>query len=151
MRGVCFQAVHSADLAQAYRLAVLDPEARGAYNVAAEAPLDLRTIARRLKALPIPVPAGLARAAAAVTWRARLQPTPPGWLDLAVQSPLMDTTRIRTELGWNPERTALEALDDLLEGLRDAAGENTPPLAAGDDAPGRAHEVRTGVGARPGL
>ncbi|MDQ3630259.1 MAG: NAD-dependent epimerase/dehydratase family protein [Actinomycetota bacterium] len=151
VRGVCFQAVHSADLAQAYRLAVLNPEARGAYNVAAEAPLDLRTIARRLKALPIPVPAGLARALAAVTWRARLQPTPPGWLDLAVHSPLMDTTRIREELGWNPARTAVQALDDLLDGLRDAAGENTPPLAAGDEAPGRAQEVRTGVGARPGL
>lgn len=151
VRGVCFQAVHSADLAQAYRLAVLNPEARGAYNVAAEAPLDLRTIARRLKALPIPVPARLARAAAAVTWRARLQPTPPGWLDLALQSPLMDATRIRDELGWVPERTAVQALDDLLEGFRDAAGEHTPPLAAGEDAPGRAQEVRTGLGARPGL
>ncbi len=151
VRGVCFQAVHSTDLAQAYRLAVLNPEARGAYNVAAEAPLDLRTIARRLKALPIPVPARLARAAAAVTWRARLQPTPPGWLDLALQSPLMDVTRIREELGWSPERTATQALDDLLQGLRDAAGEGTPPLAAGEDAPGRAQEVRTGLGARPGV
>jgi len=151
VRGVCFQAVHSADLAQAYRLAVLHPDARGAYNVAADPPLDLRTIARRLKALPVPVPARLARAVAVATWRARLQPTPPGWLDLALQAPLMDISRIRDELGWSPERTAVQALDDVLEGLRDAAGEDTPPLAAGDDAPGRAHEVKTGVGSRAGL
>ena len=151
VRGVCFQAVHAADLAQAYRLAVLHPEARGAYNVAADPPLDLRTIARTLKALPIPVPAGLARAVAAITWRARLQPTPPGWLDLGLRAPLMDTTRIRDELGWVPARTAVQALEDLLEGLRDAAGDDTPPLAAGEDAPGRAQEIRTGLGARPGL
>jgi len=151
VRGVCIQAVHSVDLAQAYRLAVLRPDARGAYNVAADPPLDLRIIARRLKALPVPVPAALARAVAAATWRLRLQPTPPGWLDLALQTPLMDTSRIRRELGWSPARTALQAFDDVLEGLQDAAGEDTPPLAAGDDAPGRAHEVKTGVGSRAGL
>ena len=151
VRGVCFQAIHSADLARAYRLAVLHPDARGAYNVAADPPLDLRMIARRLKALPVPVPARIARAVAAATWRARLQPTPPGWLDLAIQTPLMDTSRIRDELGWSPERTAVQAFDDVLEGLQDAAGEDTPPLAAGDDAPGRAQEVSTGVGSRTGL
>jgi len=151
VRGVCFQAVHSADVAQAYRLAVLNPEARGAYNVAADPPLHLRRIARRLKALPIPVPARVARAAAALSWRARLQPTPPGWLDLGLQAPLMDSSRIREELGWSPQHTALQALDDVLEGLQDARGEDTPPLAAGEDAPGRAQEVRTGLGARPGL
>lgn len=150
VRGVRFQAVHSADLAQAYRLAVLRPDARGAYNVAADPPLDLRTIARRLKAIPVPVPARLARAAAAATWRARLQPTPPGWLDLGLDAPLMDTSRIRDELGWSPERTAMQAFDDLLEGLQHAAGEDTPPLAPGD-ALGRAHEVGTAVGSRAGL
>ena len=150
VRGVCFQAVHAADLAQAYRLAVLDPEARGPYNVAADPPLDLRRIARRLKALPVPVPAAVARAAAAITWRARLQPTPPGWLDLGLHGPLMDTSRVRDELGWAPRYSAVAALDELLGGLRDAAGDDTPPLAAGEDAPGRAQELRTGLGARTG-
>jgi nucleoside-diphosphate-sugar epimerase len=151
VRGVCFQAVHAADLAQAYKLAVLRPEARGPYNVAAEGPLDLRAIARSLKALPVPVPTAVARGVAALTWRARLQPTPPSWLDLGVQLPLMDTTRIREELGWAPRRTAGDALDELLEGLRDGAGDATPPLAAGDDAPGRGQEIATGLGARSGV
>ncbi len=151
VKGVCFQAVHAADLAQAYRLAVMDPGARGAYNVAAEEPLDLRSIARALKALPVPVPTRVARGIAALTWRARLQPTPPGWLDLGVHLPLMDTSRIREELGWQPSRTAQEALEELLDGLHDAAGDATPPLAAGKDGPGRAQEVRTGLGARAGL
>ena len=151
VQGVCFQAVHAADLAVAYRLALTTPHARGAYNVAADPPLDLRRIARALKALPVPVPAGLARAVAAATWRARLQPTPPGWLDLGLHAPLMDTSRIRDELGWRPARTAVEALEDLLDGLHDGAGDATAPLAAGDEAPGRAQEVATGLGARTGL
>ena len=147
VQGVAFQAVHADDLAQAYRRAALDPAAHGAYNVAAEAPLDMKIIARLLGARTFPVPAGLARAAAAFTYDLRLHPTPPGWLDLAVQSPFMDTTRIREELGWTPRRTAVEALRDLLDGLHDGAGDQTPPLAAGQDAPGRLHEVATGVGA----
>lgn len=146
VKGVGFQVVHADDLAKAYRLAVLDPDARGAYNVAADTPLDLPAIARQLRARTIPVPAGLARAAARLSYELRLQPTPPGWLDLGVHAPFMDTSRIREELGWAPERTGEEALRDLLEGLHDGAGDRTPPLAAHDDAPGRAHEVATGVG-----
>ena len=134
--GVAFQAVHADDLAVAYRLAVLDPGARGAYNVAAEEPLTLRSVARALRALPVPVPAAVARAAAAVSWRLRLQPTPPGWLDLGLDAPLMDTTRIREELGWAPRRSAADALAELLAGLRDRAAADTPPLAAGDGAGG---------------
>lgn len=148
VQGVAFQAVHADDLAQAYRRAVLDPAAHGAYNVAAEAPLDLKVIAKLLRARTIPISARLARAAAALTYDLRLHPTPPGWLDLGVHSPFMDTTRIREELGWAPQRTAIEALRELLDGLHDGAGDHTPPLAAHRDAPGRLHEVATGVGAR---
>ncbi|MCW3009815.1 MAG: dependent epimerase/dehydratase family [Solirubrobacterales bacterium] len=151
VKGVCFQAVHAADLARAYKLAVLRDDARGAYNVAAEPPLDLPAIARALRARTFPMPAALARGVAALTWKARLQPTPPGWLDLGLHLPLMDTSRAREELGWVPERSAVEALEDLLGGLHDGAGDATPPLAAGDEAPGRGREVTTGLGARTGL
>lgn len=147
--GIAFQAVHADDLARAYTLAATDPRARGAYNVAAEDPLDTRSIATALRARTVPVPAPVARLAAAATWKLRLQPTPPGWLDLGLHAPLMDTRRIREELGWGERHSAAEALGELLEGIRDGAGADTPPLAAGEDAPGRAHEVATGLGARP--
>ncbi len=145
--GVAFQAVHADDLARAYTLAATDPRATGAYNVAAEHPLDTRSIAAALRARSFPVPAAVARLAAGATWKLRLQPTPPGWLDLGLHAPLMDTARIRGELGWHEEHSAASALEELLAGLRDGAGEDTPPLAAGKDAPGRAQEVATGLGA----
>src|SRR3954463_5656708 len=89
-----FQAVHSLDVGDAYRLAVVRDEARGAYNVAADPVLDPDELASVLGARKVPVSARLLRRAAAVTWRLRLQPAPEGWLDMALGVPIMDTSRI---------------------------------------------------------
>lgn len=121
------QAVHSDDVADAYRRALLSAAA-GAFNVAADPVLDAHVIASALRVRRLPVAPGLARALVAATWRARLQVTPPVWLDMALAVPLMDTTRARVELGWAPRRTAVDALMELLRGLADGAGADTPPL-----------------------
>jgi UDP-glucose 4-epimerase len=146
--GLVVQAVHTDDVAEAYRLAVTDERARGAYNVAADPVLDAATLGRTLGARPIPVPVRAVRLAADVTWRARLQPTPPGWLDMGMNVPVMSTRRIREELGWTPRHGADAALLELLDGLRDDAGVPTPPLDPAAGGPFRTDEVRTGVGAR---
>ncbi len=125
-----FQAVHTEDVVEAYRLVVVG-DARGAFNIAADPVLDPDELARILGARPVPVPASVLRAAADVSWRAHLQPTTPGWVDLAVGVPVMDTTRARQELGWQPKRTSGEALRELLEGFADRAFGPTPPLARG--------------------
>jgi nucleoside-diphosphate-sugar epimerase len=64
----------------------------------------------------------------AATWRLRLQPTPPGWLDMGLAVPLMDTSRAREELGWEPRRSSVEAIREVLSGIAEADGEPTPPL-----------------------
>ena len=123
-----FQAVHTEDVAEAYRLAIVGT-ASGAFNIAAEPVLDPAELGRILGARPVPVPSALLRVGADVSWRAHLQPTPPGWVDLAVGVPVMDTGRARRELGWQPTRTAGEALVELLNGLADGASYPTPALA----------------------
>ena len=122
------QGVHSLDVGEAYRLAATSPGARGAYNVAAEPVLDPRELGRLLGARPLRVPAGAVRAAAALTWRARLQPSPEGWVDMGLQTPLLDSTRARHRLGWTPQRDAGAALLEVLDGMRTSAGLDTPPL-----------------------
>jgi hypothetical protein len=83
-----------------------------------------------------------------VSWRLRLQPSEPGWVDMALNVPIMDCSRAREELGWRPRRTSVEALRELLEGIRDGAGIDTPPLAPGTGGPLRIRELLTGVGSR---
>ena len=110
--------------------------------------LDPDDLAAALGARKVPVPAKALRAAASLTWRARLQPTPPGWLDLGLGVPVMSTEKIRSELGWAPTRSATEVLLELLEGMRESAGRPTPPLDPATSGPLRLRELVTGIGRR---
>ena len=142
-----FQGVHSHDVGEAYHLA-LTRDVRGAFNVAAEPVLDPPELGRLLGARPVAVPERALRVAVDVSWKLRLQPTPSGWLDLALGVPLMDTTRAREELGWTPTRSAGEALLELIDAMRRGEGLDTAPLQPGGAGPLRVREFLTGVGAR---
>lgn len=141
-----FQAVHSEDVGRAYLRAVL-ADVDGAFNIAAEPPLSPEEIAERIGVRSFPVPARVVRRLADLSWRMRLQPTPPGWLDMALNVPLMSSDRAREELGWRPRHSGVEALEELLEGMREGHGAETPPLEA-DSAGVRLDDLKTGVGSR---
>jgi UDP-glucose 4-epimerase len=145
-----FQAVHTDDVAEAYRQAILR-DVRGAFNVAADPVLDPPKLAEIFGARLVHMRAGVARRLLKLMWQLRLQPTPPGWLDLALAVPLLETTRARTELGWTPRVAADEALRELLAGIRESAGDETPPLAPETSGPLRIRELITGVGRRGGV
>jgi UDP-glucose 4-epimerase len=144
-----FQAVHSHDVGEAYRLALLS-DAAGPFNIAADPIIDPAELGRILDARTVPLPAGVLRAAAAITYKLRLQPSEPGWLDMGLDGPLMDVTRARELLGWQPRHSANDALRDLLAGMREGAGLDTPPLEPGGAGPLRARELLSGVGGRTG-
>lgn len=134
--GLRFQALHTEDAAEAYRAAVLRP-VHGAFNLVADPVMDTAAVARLLHARTVPMPAGAARAALAAAWRMHLAPAAPGLLDAVLRLPLLDAGRARAELGWEPARTATEAVGEFLEGLREGAGLDTPPLAAAGQRPNR--------------
>jgi nucleoside-diphosphate-sugar epimerase len=142
--------VHSLDVGDAYRRAVIS-QASGAFNLAAEPPIGPDELADVLGARPVPVPAPALRAVAAATYRLRLQPSEPGWLDMGLGVPLIDSSRAQTELGWSPLHGALDTLKELLAGMREGADGETPPLARSTSGPLRIRELLTGVGARQGL
>jgi len=142
------QAVHGDDVGEAYRLAALSPTAEGAYNVAADPVLDPATLARVFRARHVDFPARVLRALADASWRARLQPTPSGWLDMGLAVPLMDTRRAREQLGWTPRHSSVAALEELLAGMREPAGMETAPLDPHAGGPLRIRELLTGIGKR---
>ena len=142
-----FQAVHSLDAGEAYRLAATR-DVRGAFNIAADPVLDPPQLARLLGARLVPFTQGALRGLAGLTWRLHLQPTPAGWVELALGVPLLDATRAREELGWAPRYGADQAFLELLEGMREGAGLETPPLSPKTGGPARLREVLTGVGER---
>jgi nucleoside-diphosphate-sugar epimerase len=145
--GLRFQAVHSDDVAQAYRAAVLSDRS-GAFNIAAEPVIGSEELAAMLGARLVRVPPQMVRVVAAATYRARLQPAEPGWVDMGLGVPLMSTERARHELGWTPRRTATETMRELAEGMRDGADDRTAPLARSTSGPARIRELLTGVGGR---
>jgi nucleoside-diphosphate-sugar epimerase len=126
-RGMRGQIVDADDLADAVVLGLL-AGTTGGLNVATEPVLSRPLLAEVLDARPFGVPPRAVRALAAGTWRAHLQPTEPGWLDMALQAPVMDTGRARG-LGWAPARPAGDVLGDFLAALAAGRGSASAALA----------------------
>lgn len=130
--GVRAQAVHTEDIAQAFAQAVLH-SARGAFNVCADDVLNAGAIAdvvtraesgRRSLSLPVTPLRTVVKAG----HRIGLIPADEGWLDMGSQAPLMDNSRAKEELHWQPRWTAKEALTELVEGLAGGEGADSVPL-----------------------
>jgi nucleoside-diphosphate-sugar epimerase len=142
-----FQAVHSDDVGEAYRLAARS-DVRGAFNIVADPVIGAAELAEVLGARQLPLAPAVLRGAAAASYALRLQPTEPGWVDMALGTPLLDPGRAHRELGWAPARTGTEALAELIDAMHRGEDDTTPPLAAATSGPMRVRELLTGVGRR---
>lgn len=120
------QFVHADDVASAVELA-LEQRVDGALNVAADPVIDRAKFAELFGGVGPAVPPRLLRAVATTTWHAHLQPTDPGWLDLAIESPLLDTSRLRG-LGWQPQHDGGQALVSFVQAMFADAGAQGPLL-----------------------
>jgi UDP-glucose 4-epimerase len=123
-----FQASHADDIADAY-VRALTRDVHGAFNIAAEPVLTPRRLADAVGGRVLPMPEPLLRAAVRASYAGRVQPSEPGWLDMATRTPVMATDRARRELGWGERVSAIDALTELLDGIGDGAGHPTPALA----------------------
>ncbi|MEU1707474.1 SDR family oxidoreductase [Streptomyces sp. NPDC005706] len=126
--GLRMQVLHTDDAAEAYRLAVHSEAARGAFNLAADPPVDASMLGEMLGTRPVRLPRAAARSALAAAWGLRLVPASPHLFDAVLRLPLMDSSRARTELGWHPRHTAEEVLREFLDGLQQGAGMETEPM-----------------------
>jgi nucleoside-diphosphate-sugar epimerase len=110
------QFVHEADVGQALLKCTLGRGPAGAYNIAGDGVLTGADVARELGLTPVPIPGrlveGSARVAAALPKWGLLPAL--DWVEALSHPAIMDTSRAKEKLGWQPKFTGLEALRDTL-------------------------------------
>jgi nucleoside-diphosphate-sugar epimerase len=111
---VPMQFVHEDDVGQALLQCVVAAGPPGAYNIAGDGVLSGLDVARELGFIPISVPARPTYAAARALARLPFLPATAGWVEALSHPAIMDTTLARTQLGWTPRFSGLEALRDTL-------------------------------------
>lgn len=127
-RGLRLQVVHADDFAQACVRALVTG-AHGAFNIAADPVLGVQDLAESLgRGRSVEMPPDVLRRVLWAGWSARVVAADPGWLDMAMSAPVMDTSRARSELGWCPQRTAQDTLTEMLRGISRHTGYASPPL-----------------------
>jgi UDP-glucose 4-epimerase len=52
-----------------------------------------------------------------------------------VSLPTLDSSRIRAELGWEPQHSGADALREVMEAMAEGAGGPTPPLHPAAERP----------------
>jgi nucleoside-diphosphate-sugar epimerase len=110
------QFIHEEDVGRALVQCIVAAGPPGAYNIAGEGIVTASDVAREFGALPIPLPAGPAHAAARAFSRLPFLPPVAEWVEAASRPAIMDTTKAREQLGWRPRYTGIEALRDTLRG-----------------------------------
>ncbi|MEH3139377.1 MAG: NAD-dependent epimerase/dehydratase family protein [Mycobacterium kyogaense] len=128
-RRLCIPLIHADDVATAI-LRALERRATGPFNLAAEPAITRTEVAQVLGSFQIHVPSRILSTLTDLSWRAGLQPIDRGWLDLAFSVPLLDCSRARRELGWEPEWSAVDALADVVTGVALQSHSDSPPLRA---------------------
>lgn len=115
--GVPMQLVHHDDVASAIALAATTPAPPGAYNLAGDGLITISDVARALGGRPVRVPAATATAASAALARLPHVPSALEWLHSTRTSVVMDTTKAKTQLGWQPLHSSSETLATLASAL----------------------------------
>jgi UDP-glucose 4-epimerase len=106
------QLVHEKDVVRAIQLA-LRPGVRGIFNIRGPGEMPLSHLVRKTGGRPRVVPSPLARVALDQLWKLRLSNFPSQELDHLRYVCMVDDTRARTELGYEPVHSIERVLKDV--------------------------------------
>ena len=107
------QFIHEDDVGQALLRCVVADGPPGAYNIAGDGIVTAADVVRELGLTPLTIPGGVIQSAARAAAQIPLPSfAPPAteWVEAASHPAIMDTTKAKRELGWEPRHTGLEAL-----------------------------------------
>jgi nucleoside-diphosphate-sugar epimerase len=116
--GMPLQLVHHDDVARAMAAAICGDGPPGVYNLAGEGEIGVADIARELgwRSIAVPVPA--VNAGSAVARRLTFASSKLEWATALDTPVLMDTTKARRDLDWQPQHDAAETLRETVAGAR---------------------------------
>lgn len=116
--GLPFQLVHEDDVATALVAGVLGKGYGGAYNLAGEGDITTSDLAQALGWYAVPIPHLAVDATVEIVSRLPLMPARAAWLTALRVPVLMDTSKARQELLWEPQHDALDTLAATVEAAR---------------------------------
>ncbi len=112
------QFIHEDDVGQAFLLCIVAAGPPGAYNITGDGVMTGAEVARELGIVAVPVPGAIPRAAARL---ATALPLPKqlqtDWIESVAQPAIMDASKAKQLLGWQPRHSSVEALRDTLRHL----------------------------------
>jgi nucleoside-diphosphate-sugar epimerase len=118
---VPLQFIHEDDVGQALLLCAVAAGPPGAYNITGDGVLSATDVARELGIVPLPVPRRLAHAAARAVAAVPVPsfvPPVTEWVEALSHPAIMDASKAKADLGWQPRYSGLEALRDTLTAQR---------------------------------
>ena len=119
---VPLQLIHEEDVGRAFVKCILGEGPPGAYNIAGDGVVTGADVIRELGLTPLPIPGRLVHTAArAASVLSRLGFVPPAidWVEAASHPAIMDTSKARRRLGWEPRHSALDVLRETLRSESD--------------------------------
>ena len=96
----------------------LETEETGIFNVAGDGVMTMREIASRLGKRYVNLPVGLVRGVLWILSKLRLTQYGPEQVDFLRYRPVLDNARLKTDFGYVPRKTTLEAFEVFQEGRR---------------------------------
>lgn len=111
------QFVHEVDALSALRLAIFR-DVPGAFNIASSGVLPLSTVIRLSGGASFPLPYAALRHLGAILWSVHLCEAPPAFVALLRHLCVVDTTRARQYLGFQPGFSTRDAVLDFEAGRR---------------------------------
>jgi nucleoside-diphosphate-sugar epimerase len=116
---VRLQLIHEEDVGRAFLQCVLGAGPPGAYNIAGDGIVTGADVARELGLHPLTIPAGIvARGARRLAGLPRPPGVPPltGWAEAISHPAIIDVSKAKRDLHWQPRYTGLEALRATVRG-----------------------------------